>query len=140
MPNPKDYPYWPQLVKALEDLGHTVVQIGLEGEKPLVDTFHKGLTLSEISMLVVESDFWISVDSFLPHLAHHLRKPGIVLWGPSDPRIFGYPENRNLTRGPTYYRKNQFSFWEDCTADPEAFVLPEDVLKVVESLTTAERE
>jgi ADP-heptose:LPS heptosyltransferase len=131
MPNPKDYPYWPRLVELLKATGERVLQIGLEGEALLTIDYYYNLKISKIKELIEGADLWISVDSFLPHLAHHIPKRGIVLWGPSDPRIFGYPENENLWKGEKYLRKDNFGYWENCTANPEAFYKPEEVMIVV---------
>lgn len=120
LPNAKTYPWWPQLLAALA--APRVIQIGIAGDAPLVRDFRASLPLREIRALVEACDYWIAVDSFLPHLAHHVLKPGVVLWGPSDPAIFGYPENLNLLRDRRYLRAKQFRIWEEQTADPDAFV------------------
>lgn len=104
-----------------------LVQIGIDGEPQLVPDFRKGLALTAIKQLVRECKTWVSVDSFLPHLAHHEKKPGIVIWARSDPRIFGYEENENIIKSYDYLRANQFGMWEEETYIPEAFPDPQTV-------------
>jgi len=129
--NPKNYPSWVELINLLKD--HHIIQIGVEGEDKLVDDFRSGLNLFQLKDLLKEVDLFISVDSFLPHLAHTVQKTGIVLWGPSNPKFFGYEENKNLLKDNKYLRPDQFGVWEQCKYDPDAFVSPEDVKKVIDS-------
>ena len=130
--NPKTYPYWPQLI-ALLDGEEPIIQVGVEEEEglPLVEDFRRGMRLKAIESLLRECKYWIAVDSFLPHLAHHLPKPGVVLWGPSDPEIFGYPENLNLLKGREWLRKDQFAIWELQSPQPEAFLGPREVARQI---------
>jgi hypothetical protein len=62
-------------------------------------------------------------------LAWDIGKPGIVLWGQSDPLIFGHPENNNLLKDRKYLREKQFWWWEQCDYNAEAFVRPEEIIK-----------
>jgi hypothetical protein len=125
--NPKNYPWWPELISLIKY--DTIVQIGVEGETQLVEDFRKNLSLEELKSLIFECRTWISVDSFFQHFAWHLNKPGIVLWGQSDPLIFGHPENTNLLKDRKYLREKQFWMWEQATHKTECFVSPEEVLK-----------
>jgi len=125
--NPKNYPYWKELVIELEKFNE-VVQIGIKGEVPLVSKFYFNLSLKEISALVNLSDFWISVDNFLPHLANKLGKRGAVLWSQSDPLIFGYPQNVNILKDRRCLRSNQFNIWEQSVYNIDAYTLPYPVI------------
>lgn len=124
--HPKDYPYWKEVISGLN--GH-IIQVGIEGEVQLVDDFRKGLSLGQLQKLVNECDTWISVDSFFQHFCWDLGKPGIVIWGPSDPNIFGHPENINLLKDRKYLRPNQFWWWDQCDFNEESFVQPEIVIE-----------
>lgn len=128
MPNAKTYPYWRELLALLDD---EIVQIGVEGEEQLVKDVRVALPLKEVHALLLRCDYWISVDSFLPHLAHHIPKPGVVLFSVSDPAIFGYAENLNLLKDAKHLRRNQFGIWEEETYNPEAFCEPRAVLKAI---------
>ena len=129
--HPKDYPYWDQLVTMIDD---KIIQVGIEGERQLVPDFRKNLALDELGKLVDECKIWISVDSFFQHFCWDRGKTGIVLWGQSDPLIFGHAENANLLKDRKYLRENQFLLCEHCEANDDAFVLPETVLAVYHSL------
>jgi ADP-heptose:LPS heptosyltransferase len=130
-PNPKDYPYWDEVVAMLN--GNPIVQVGIEGERRIngVTDFRKGLSFDQIRTMVEQCEVWISVDNFLPHLAHHVGKPGIVLWGQSDPNVFGYPENINLLKDRKYLRGDQFMIWEACEYNVDAFVGSQDVINAI---------
>ena len=122
--NPKNYPYWKQLISMINK---PIIQIGVEGEEQLVYDFRKNLPISELRKLIQECQIWIGVDSFFQHLAWDERKSGIVLWSVSDPLIFGHPENTNLLENRDNLSKNQFLWWEATEHNPSYFVKPEIV-------------
>jgi ADP-heptose:LPS heptosyltransferase len=124
--NPKNYPYWEELISQIKE---PIVQVGVDEEKQLVEDFRKNLTIPELRTLIGECRTWISVDSFFQHLAWDCGKPGIVIFGQSDPQIFGHPENINILKHRFYLREQQFWWWEQCEYRKDAFVKPEEVLK-----------
>ena len=126
--NPKNYPYWEELVQELQKTMH-VVQVGVEGEKQLVKDFRKNLPISQLRTLLKECKTWIGVDSFFQHLAWDEGKPGIVLWGPSDPLIWGHPENINLLKDRSHLVENQFLWWEATEHRNDRFVKPKQILE-----------
>ena len=130
--NPKNYPFWKSLIH-LFSAKYQIIQIGIEGEEKLVNDFRKNIPLEEIKKLLSECEFWMSPDNFLPHLAHHVKKPGAVLWSVSDPNIFGYPENLNILKDRKYIRPNQFDMYDNTPYNIEAFVKPDEVLIQVSS-------
>lgn len=113
--NAKSYPHWNELYDLLKD--HEIKKI--EGIFPI----------EEIKSLVEWADVVITIDSFLPHLIkfYDLKKKVIVLWGKSDPLIFGYPENTNLLKDRKYLRKEQFRWWLDEPVE-DVFVSPQEIL------------
>lgn len=115
-PNPKNYPWWSDLIQVLPP---EIIQVGVSGEIQLVPDFRCNLSMSELGKLILSCDFWISCDSFIQHFAWDLGKPGAVLWGPSDPNIFGHPENLNISKGPEFKSDQQFLMWHliDCRDD-----------------------
>lgn len=131
-PHPKNYPYWEQLI---EKINLPIVQVGVENEKQLVPDFRPNLPLPDLKTLVEQCTTWISVDSFFQHFCWDVGKRGIVLFGQSDPNIFGHPENINLLKDRKYLRQHQFWMWEQAEFIEEAFVKPEVVLKALASLT-----
>ena len=124
--NPKDYPFWEQVIAGIKE---PIVQVGVEGEQQLVEDFRKNRPINELRRLVGECRTWVSCDSFFQHLAWDEGRPGVVLWGPSDPLIFGHPENINLLKSREHLVKNQFLWWEHTEHKSERFVSPEEVLK-----------
>lgn len=133
--NPKNYPWWSEVVKKLRERGHHVTQVGVRGEESLdADEIVFNAPLKKLTVMLKECDTWASVDNFFQHLAHLQRKPGVVLFGQSDPNIFGHGENRNLLKDKKYLREKQFDIWEVITATDAAFVTPDEV---VEALTGA---
>lgn len=124
--NPKNYPYWKELIRLINE---PIVQVGIDGEEQLVDDFRKNLSLDELGSLVDQCRTWISCDSFFQHFAWDRQKYGIVLWSVSDPIIFGHPENINLLKDRSNLVKNQFLWWEHTEHDANKFVKPEIVLE-----------
>ena len=127
--NPKNWPLinWQELVSRIGSTGEPIVQVGVESEPQLVPDFRKNLTLVELRKLIREARTWVAVDSFFQHLAWDEGRPGIVLFGQSDPDIFGHPLNTNLVKDRCYLRTNQFLTWEQCEYNPLAFVSSETV-------------
>jgi len=126
--NPKNYPYWKELVDKLGKF-NTIVQIGVKDEVVLVPECRFNMPLKEISAIINLCDFWVSVDNFLPHLANKLGKKGVVLWSISDPKIFGYKQNVNILKDRSYLRERQFEIWEQAEYNIDAFVSPTVVVE-----------
>lgn len=129
--NPKNYPYWPELVKLLPQ---PIIQVGSKGESQLVDDYRANLSLVDLKSLILKCKTWISIDTFFQHYAWHVGKRGIVLWGPSDPLIYGHPENINLIADRKLLVPNQFLMWEQQTYDPNRFVKPDLVITHLQQL------
>lgn len=129
--NAKNYPYWKELIPLLN--GHEIIQIGVYGEEKICEDFRIGLSMKQISELLSEVDLFISVDNFLPHMAHHYGKRGIVVFSQSDPDIFGYEENTNILKDRRFLRPNQFDSWELCQYNQDAFVSPQEILQSINS-------
>ncbi len=136
-PHPKNYPYWPELVELIyKNTDDGIVQLGLKGEKQLVASFRQNLAFHEIKKLLDVCRFFISIDSFLPHMAHHYGKNGVVLWGQSDPNIFGYKDNLNILKSRESLREKQFDIWEHTDYNKtvfkaETFVEPEEAWDLI---------
>lgn len=126
--NPKNYPYWKELIAQIDE---RIIQVGVEGEEQLVPEFVKNLPIARLKELIAECRTWIGCDSFFQHLAWDCGKPGVVLWSVSDPLIYGHPENINLLKDRSYLAANQFLWWDFTEHNPDAFVKPEEVLKFI---------
>jgi ADP-heptose:LPS heptosyltransferase len=131
--NPKNYPYWKELIRLIDE---PIVQVGIEGEEQLVDDFRKNLSLDELGKLVDQCRTWISCDSFFQHFSWDRQKYGIVLWSVSDPIIFGHPENINLLKDRKCLVENQFLWWEHTEHDANKFVKPKIVLESLNAKQT----
>lgn len=129
--NPKNYPYWDKLISMLDC---HVIQVGVQGEDQLVPDFRKNLNLDELKELVLQCKTWITVDSFFQHFCWDIGKYGIVLWGQSDPNIFGHPENTNLLKDRKYLREKQFWLWEQAEENNDAFVDPEVIITEINKI------
>jgi hypothetical protein len=135
--NAKNYPYWPQLVKKINELNLNVVQIGIAGEQKIDGANCMfDLKFKQLEELLYQSKTWISVDNFFQHFCNTIKpiKSGIVLWGKSDPSIFGYPYNINLLKHSSYLRKDQFDVWHNETHSTLVFVKPELVVNKLSTL------
>lgn len=129
--NPKNYPFWKELIALIDE---PIVQVGVEGEEQLVPDFRKNMPISDLRTLLRECRTWISCDSFLQHLAWDEGVKGIVLWSVSDPLIFGHPENINLLKSRDCLVQNQFLIWDYTAHNSDFFVTPDVVMKHLETL------
>lgn len=124
--NPKNYPYWNQLITLLHANNFDIIQIGITGEDKLknVDSYMFNLSFKEICTLIDNSSMWISVDNFLPHMINceKINTKGLVLFSRSDPKLFGYPQNINVLKSRNYLRPDQFFIWEQCPYDKNAYI------------------
>jgi len=128
--SPKSYP----LAKALANMivsSHEVIQLGGEEDEQLAPDFRKNLSFAEVGNLISKCDTAICVDSYLQHHCWFLNKKAIVLWGVSDPLIFGHSMHLNLIRDRNCLRKNQFDLYYANEHRPEAFVSPEEVMDII---------
>ncbi len=131
--NPKNYPWWVELISLLEQEEYEIIQAGSSSDKKYTDNFVI-LPLKELKELINKSDLFISVDSIGQHLGWSVGKKGIGLFGQSDPKIFGHEENINLYSDEKYFRQYQFHTWEECEYIKESFVSPEVILHEIKML------
>jgi hypothetical protein len=137
--HPKSYPYWEDMVRLLKsETPYKIVQIGRVDEKKIdgIDEYYWGLNFIDIADLIRECKTWISVDNFLPHLINSMDTSvrGTVLFGLSDPRIFGYNYNKNLLKSEQFLRLDQFNIWGGITRNDSIFLSATEVLAEVLSL------
>jgi ADP-heptose:LPS heptosyltransferase len=130
--NPKNYPYWKEVISELRSKNIEVIQTGIEGEALLdANSTAFGLSLEDLAELVKSCNAWASVDNFFQHFCYNLKKPGVVIFGKSDPNIFGHDLNENLLKDRSYLRAKQFNFWEDVEYSTDCFVGPEVVSEAI---------
>lgn len=133
--NPKNYPYWQDVIHGLISRGFKVVQLGTGDESKFIECSEIiwDSSLKNISTAIRNCYTWISVDNFLPHLANLEDKKGIVIFGVSDPNIFGYKQNINILKDRSYLRENQFLTWDQQKYNSDVFMDPRDVLNIFDS-------
>lgn len=137
--NPKNYPHWVELIHLLKERGFNIIQIGTEGEVRLegADEFKTNLSFPELTELVWMNNVLIlSVDSFFPHFCRSVGQKCVVLWGKSDPNVFGYKENVNILKDRKYLRSphDQWLYWEKETFDPDVFATAKEVVDYLEKI------
>ncbi len=89
---------WEKLVKEIKNMGLQVYQVGssLDSKVSGCDEYFLGGDYRIGIALLEKSKCFVSVDTFLNHAGHAIGKRGVVLFGPSDPNIFGHESNINL--------------------------------------------
>jgi ADP-heptose:LPS heptosyltransferase len=133
-PCAKNYPliYAEKLTALLREKGYYTIQIGVPEEPNIgADVRLDKKPLEFLIELSKIADYWISVDSFWPHLMkyYYPEKRGIVIFSKSDPKIFGYSHNINMLKSRSFLRQEeeQFVHWNDVLLEIESFVTPRDV-------------
>src|ERR1700731_1755059 len=130
--SPKDYPYAVRLNELLEQAGHQVLQVGSSQDMQIAKQIERGRSFKELGEIISECDTGICVDSFLNHAMWYFKKRGIVIWRPSDSKIFGHECHINLFKSEDYARSQQFECWTQTPRNPEAFVSPDIVMKTLD--------
>jgi hypothetical protein len=128
-PNPKNYPWWPELIKQLTE---PVVQVGEQSEIKLVSDFRPNLGLDQLTALLKICRFWIGVDSFVQHWGWHIGVPGAVLWGPSRPEIYGHDSNLNIAPLRNLATPNQFLTWTMVKPSLDWWIAPQQAALMIE--------
>src|SRR5207245_504005 len=106
------------------------------GDEQVCQDFRRNLSFHDLGKLILESQTGISVDSYLQHYYWYLGRRAIVLFGISDPLIFGHQENINLLRDRKFLRPRQFDLYYLDQYNPEAFVSPDEVIAALNFLQT----
>jgi hypothetical protein len=134
-PNPKNYPYGERLIELLHEKNIDTIQVRtnenniLPARQVLTD-----LLLPDLQKTILECESFIAVDNFIQHYATYLGKRGVVIFGQSDPLIYGYPQNINLLKDRKYLREDQFGLWESVDFKEDVFVSPEKVVLALSAL------
>jgi hypothetical protein len=108
----KTYPHWHGLVEILRARNYLITQVGVGSEEKLPGIEHVwDKSLKEVEDVVRSIGDFVSIDNFLHHLAHSIGVRGTVIWGPSDPNIYGYGSQINIIKHRKYLRPDQFGFY-----------------------------
>jgi len=89
---------WEELVAIMAAHRVAAIQLGNKRDRYIRGAYNfLGLTTpAEALALLAKMKAVITVDSFLMHGAFMQKTPAIVLWGPTNPAVFGYDAHINL--------------------------------------------
>jgi ADP-heptose:LPS heptosyltransferase len=92
---------WSALINRLSREVEVLV-LGGPGDPPLDAgrSLNGRTSLPEAAALVADARLNLTIDSWTQHAAWALGTPTVVLFGPTNPTGFGYPEHRNLWAAP----------------------------------------
>lgn len=93
---------WESLVERLRARGFGVVQAGRMGDLYVRGAYSLlGLTTPrQLMSLLRHFDVVVSADNFVMHAAQLCGTPAVVLWGPTDHRVYGYAGQTHLQARP----------------------------------------
>jgi len=89
---------WQDCVEKLKSKGIFVIQVGQKNDIYIKGAYSLlGLTtLRQLISLLNISDVILSIDNFVMHAAHLIGKTSIVVWGPTNSKIYGYSEQIHI--------------------------------------------
>ena len=89
---------WHRLVDFLRADGMFVMQVGRIYDQHIRNAYCLlGLTTPrQLLSLLRKCDLVITSDNFIMHAAHPIDKPAVVLWGPTEHKMYGYPEHIHI--------------------------------------------
>lgn len=89
---------WHNFVEKLKRKGMFIIQVGQRNDIYIKGTYSLlGLTtLRQLISLMIKSDVIISVDNLIMHAAHLIKKPAIIIWGPTNYKVYGYTEQTHI--------------------------------------------
>lgn len=133
--NAKNYHRWVEVVSDLRCSGLHIIQVGLPGETIVtgVNETKFGLRLTELAILVHNCATFCSVDNFFHHFCAFHGKAGVVVWGKSDPLLFGHSMHHNLVNR-NKLRPLQFELWKNEPFDSSVFPEPILVIEAVKNM------
>ncbi len=92
---------WERVIGWIIDKGYKVVQLGYENETPvpgIINLLGK-TSIRQALAIVKRAKYFLGIDSVFNHAAHSFGIRGVVLFGASTPKIWGYEENINIYKG-----------------------------------------
>lgn len=97
---------WETLTASLRADGVFVLQLGGRDDRHVRGAYSLlGLTKPrQVFRLIRRAQVMVTVDCFFVHAAHHVLSPSVVLWGPTHPDTYGYPEQRHLFAGKVCHK------------------------------------
>ena len=96
------FEHWAALIRKFKEANPKllIVQLGSRNSRSIpgvdIDLIQR-TSLSQAAWFIKHAQAHIDGDSGLVHLARAMHTPSVVLFGPTDDKFFGYPQNVNLT-------------------------------------------
>ena len=90
---------WKEVLVRLKQAGVIVVQVGERDDVPIEDVDYdlRGQTgLSSAALVIKHAACHLDTEGGLVHLARSVNTRSVVIFGPTPPELFGYPQNSNL--------------------------------------------
>ena len=89
---------WRLLIKQLKADGFFVIQTGELRDQYIENSYSLlGMTSPvQLISIIKRADILITLDNFAMHASYLAGTPAVVLWGPTNPEIYGYPGQHHL--------------------------------------------
>jgi len=89
---------WAEVIGFVKDQGFNVVQVGRSGESklPLAEPMLGKFRVDELAGVLEGARLHMGPEGGLVHLARAVHTRSLVLFGPTDERVFGYLDNINI--------------------------------------------
>src|SRR3989338_4160 len=100
---------WIDLVQLLRKEGLFVLQLGKHQDTHIKGAYSLlGVTSPAQAIgLACRCSAIVTVDNFFVHVAHLVGVPAVVVWGPTDPHVYGYPEQIHLKGSREYCQERE---------------------------------
>jgi len=95
---------WQEVVETLTNRGIMVIQVGLKDEIYIKGTYSLlGLTtVRQLISVLKRCEIVIGVHNFIMHAAYLVGKPALIIWGPTDSKVYGYAGHNHI-QCPTHH-------------------------------------
>jgi len=91
---------WESLIERLKKRGYEIIQLGGKYDIELKGArYLRCDNIIDLMYVLNRSLLHISNEGGLVHLAHAVGTKGVVLFGPTTPKLYGYPDNINIYQG-----------------------------------------
>jgi ADP-heptose:LPS heptosyltransferase len=122
-PNPKNWPYWFELISLLVSAGHHIEQCGEEHDTRICGSFIHRISMETVIEDLNRYDLCLCVDTWLQHAAVAAGVPAVVIWTATNPEVFGNAANINVVAESPRFAKDQYAKME-LIADSEPGQFP----------------
>jgi ADP-heptose:LPS heptosyltransferase len=107
---------WHSLTEMLINDGALVMQVGKLGELHIRNSYSLlGLTTAhQLVGLLKSCTLVITVDNFIMHASHLAETPAVVIWGPTNHKVYGYSGHSHIQMK----KACELGEYEDCVNPP----------------------